>query len=88
MPRKPTGDDATKNLKPEDETQRAKKGRKIGLLPMAKVFEDFRRIVRGKKRQRGCPRPGTSIIIPPVVSIDQPLPSSAGRTLIEQFGQL
>jgi hypothetical protein len=46
--RPPTDDDATKNLKPEDETQRAKEGTKVGLLERSKVLADFRRIVRGK----------------------------------------
>jgi hypothetical protein len=46
MARPPTDDDATKNLKPEDETQRAKEGTKIGLLPKSKVLADFKKIVR------------------------------------------
>lgn len=49
MARPKTDDDATKNLKPEDETQRAKEGTRIGLLPKSKVLADFRRIVRGRK---------------------------------------
>jgi hypothetical protein len=49
MARPPKDDDATQRLKPEDETQRAKQGTRIGLLPRSKVLEDFRRIVRGKK---------------------------------------
>ena len=46
--RPPTDDDATQNLRPEDETQEAKKGTKIGLLPKRVVMADFRKIVRGK----------------------------------------
>ena len=38
-----------KNLKPEDETQRAKKGTKIGLLPKSEIFRDFRKIIRAPK---------------------------------------
>ncbi len=48
MPRPPKDDDATKDLKPEDETQRAKKGTKIGLLPKRDVLADFKKIARGK----------------------------------------
>jgi hypothetical protein len=46
MARPPKDDDATKNLKPEDETQRAKADTKIGLLPKSKVLADFKKIVR------------------------------------------
>ena len=49
MPRPPKDDDATKNLKPEDETQRAKKGTKVGLLPKDEVMADFKKIARGEK---------------------------------------
>jgi hypothetical protein len=49
MARPKTDDNATKNLKPEDETQRAKKGTRIGLLPKRDVMADFKKIVRGKK---------------------------------------
>jgi hypothetical protein len=42
-------DDATKNLKPEDKTQRAKEGTKIGLLRRGEVLADFRKMVRGLK---------------------------------------
>jgi hypothetical protein len=42
-------DDATGNLKPEDETQTAKAGTRIGLLRKSKVMADFKRIVRGNK---------------------------------------
>jgi hypothetical protein len=49
MARPKTDDDATKNLKPEDKTQRAKKGTRIGLLPKRDVMADFKKIVRGKK---------------------------------------
>jgi hypothetical protein len=43
-----TGDDATQNLKPEDKTQRAKRGTKIGKLPKREVLADFKKIVRAK----------------------------------------
>jgi len=46
MPRKPIDDDATKNLRPEDETQRAKEGTNVGLLANSKVLADFRKIAR------------------------------------------
>jgi hypothetical protein len=42
-------DDATGNLKPEDKTQTAKAGTRIGLLTKSKVMADFKRIVRGEK---------------------------------------
>ncbi len=42
-------DDATKNLKPEDETQEAREGTRIGLLSKSKIMADFRRIVGGRK---------------------------------------
>lgn len=48
MARPPKDDDATKNLKPEDETQRAKKGTKIGKLRRGEVMADFKKIVRGR----------------------------------------
>ncbi len=48
MARPPQDDDATKNLKPEDKTQRAKAGTKIGLLRRGAVFRDFRKIVGGR----------------------------------------
>ena len=50
MPRPPKDDDATKNLKPEDETQEARQGTKVGLLRKDKVLADFRKMVRSKKR--------------------------------------
>lgn len=42
-------EDATKSLRPEDETQTAREGTKIGLLPKKKVMADFKKIARGKK---------------------------------------
>jgi hypothetical protein len=48
MPRPPKDDDATKKLRPEDETQRARGGTKIGRLRRSKVLGDFRKIARGK----------------------------------------
>jgi hypothetical protein len=49
MGRKPKDDDATQNLRPEDETQRAKEGTKIGLLDRKSIFADFRKIVGSRK---------------------------------------
>lgn len=49
MAHPPEHEDGTKNLKPEDKTQRAKAGTKIGLLRRGEVFRGFRKIVRGKK---------------------------------------
>jgi len=49
MARPPKDDDATQNLRPEDQTQRAKKGTKIGLLPKRDVLADFKKITRGRK---------------------------------------
>jgi hypothetical protein len=49
MARPKTDDDATKNLKPEDETQTAREGTKIGLLPKSKIMADFKKMVRAKK---------------------------------------
>jgi hypothetical protein len=49
MARAKTDDDATRNLRPEDETQRAKEGTKVGLLRRTEVFRDFRKIVRRKR---------------------------------------
>jgi len=46
--RPPKDDDATKNLRPEDETQRARRGTKIGKLPKRDVLADFKKIARGK----------------------------------------
>ncbi|MGH3091579.1 MAG: hypothetical protein ACRDOG_04520 [Gaiellaceae bacterium] len=49
MARPKTDDDATRKLRPEDETQRAREGTKIGLLRRSKVLGDFRKVARGKK---------------------------------------
>jgi hypothetical protein len=46
MARPPKDDDATQNLKPEDKTQRAKKGTKIALLPKDEVMAVFRKIAK------------------------------------------
>jgi hypothetical protein len=43
MARPKTDDDATRNLKPEDKTQTAKGGTKIGLLRRKEVFPDSRK---------------------------------------------
>ena len=50
MARPPKDDDATSKLRPEDETQRAKAGTKIGLLRKSEVLADFRKIARARKR--------------------------------------
>ena len=42
-------EDATASLKPEDETQAAREGTKIGLLPKREVIAAFKKIVRGRK---------------------------------------
>lgn len=49
MQRPPKDDDATQNLKPEDEVQRVRKGTKIGRLPKRDVLADFKKIVRGER---------------------------------------
>jgi hypothetical protein len=46
MARPPIDDDATKKLRPEDATQRAKKGTKIGLLPKDKVMADLKTVAK------------------------------------------
>jgi hypothetical protein len=48
MARPPKDEDATRELKPEDKTQRAKQGTKIGLLRKREVLADFKKIVRGR----------------------------------------
>jgi len=48
MARPKTADDGTKNLSPEEETQRAKAGTRIGLLRKSEVVADFKKLVRGK----------------------------------------
>jgi hypothetical protein len=48
MARPPKDDDATRNLKPEDKTQKAKAGTKIGLLRRTEVLADFRKIIKPK----------------------------------------
>jgi hypothetical protein len=51
MPRPPTDNDATQNLRPEDETQDAKEGTKIGLLREDEVMADFKKIVGGSEEK-------------------------------------
>lgn len=48
MARPPKDDDATQNLRPKDETQRAKKGTKIGLRRRSEVMADFRKVLKPK----------------------------------------
>jgi hypothetical protein len=48
MARPKKDDDATANLRPEDKTQKARKGTKIGLLPKEEVMAIFRKIARPK----------------------------------------
>ena len=50
MGRPPKDDDATQNLKPEDETQTLPKGTKVGLLPREEVMGDFKKIARTKDK--------------------------------------
>lgn len=45
--RPPMDSDATGKLNPEDETQEAPEGTKIGLLPKSEVLADFRKVARG-----------------------------------------
>jgi hypothetical protein len=52
MPRPPKDDDATHNLRPEDEIQRAKAGTKIGLLRKGEVMADLRKIARTRSKNR------------------------------------
>lgn len=47
MARPPKDHDATKKLKPDDATQQAEKGTKIGLLKRGDVLADFRKIAKG-----------------------------------------
>jgi len=42
-------DAATKNLKPEDETQVLPKGTKTGLLRKREVVADFKRVLPGER---------------------------------------
>ena len=49
MARPPKDDDATQNLRPEDKTQTAKAGTKIGLLPRASIFADLKKIMRSNR---------------------------------------
>jgi hypothetical protein len=46
MPRPPKDDDATQSLRPEDETQRAKKGTKVGKLRKSEVMADFAKVAK------------------------------------------
>jgi hypothetical protein len=50
MPRPKMDDDATGKLKPQDETQTTPKGLRLGLLRKTEVMADFKKIVRGKKK--------------------------------------
>lgn len=50
MARPPKDDDATQNLKPEDETQTAAKGTKVGKLRKDEVMADFRKIATAKPK--------------------------------------
>jgi len=48
MARPEKDDDATQRLRPEDETQRAKKGTKVGLRRRSEVLADFRKVLKPK----------------------------------------
>lgn len=50
MGRKPISDDATGKLKPDDETQAAPKGTKIGKFSREKVLGDFQKVIAGKSK--------------------------------------
>lgn len=50
MPRPPKDEDATQNLHPEDKTQKAPKGTKIGKLPKDEVMADFRKVAIHKPK--------------------------------------
>jgi hypothetical protein len=52
MARPKKDDDATQNLRPEDKTQPAKAGTKIGLLPKDEVLEAFRKVIRPERGKR------------------------------------
>ena len=48
MPRPPKDDDATQNLRPEDETQQAKEGTNWQ-APRRQVMADFKKVARTKR---------------------------------------
>ncbi len=50
MARPPKDDDATQNLKPEDRTQDAPKGTKVGKLRKDEVMADFAKIATSKPK--------------------------------------
>jgi hypothetical protein len=50
MARPKTDDDATKNLRPDDERQTAPKGTKIGKLKRDEILADLRKIASGKRQ--------------------------------------
>ena len=50
MARPPKDGDATKDLRPEDKTQDAPEGTKVGLLPKDEVMADFAKIVTAKPK--------------------------------------
>ncbi|HLG08405.1 MAG TPA: hypothetical protein VI409_07020 [Gaiellaceae bacterium] len=50
MARPPKDADATKELKPEDKTQEAPEGTRIGLLPKDEVMADFRKAATAKPK--------------------------------------
>jgi len=47
--RPPQDDDATKKLRPEDETQTAPEGTKIGHLRKDEVLDTFRKLIKPDK---------------------------------------
>ena len=49
MARPKTGNDATKNLKPDDETQITPEGTKIGLLRKSEVMADFKKLAKPRR---------------------------------------
>jgi hypothetical protein len=52
MARPKMDDDATKRLKPEDETQVTPKGTKLGLLRRTDVLADFRKIIKSARSEK------------------------------------
>lgn len=62
MARPPKDNDATQNLKPEDRTQEAPKGTKIGLRRKGDVLDDFQRplATQGGGQGRRPPRAPTA----------------------------
>lgn len=50
MARPPKDDDATQNLRPEDKTQEAPKGTRVGKLTKDEILADFRKVAIHKPK--------------------------------------